>query len=183
MPAGAVAGRSGSAAERTRPRQRHRHQRLHPGGRAHDQVRAGLARRERESGVPAGRSATGPAGWFRTVLSPDYNRAHADHLHFDMGGYEAVPLAARQPCLPAGASRLNRGARGGAHGFRARAPSDGGKPSPHQRRDRPAHPARHAHAAARTLRAGAHAHRWPTPIWNWKSRPGARCCGRAIWPS
>jgi len=25
---------------------------------------------------------------FRAVLSPDYNRAHADHLHFDMGGYE-----------------------------------------------------------------------------------------------
>jgi hypothetical protein len=25
---------------------------------------------------------------FRVVLSPDYNRAHADHLHFDMGGYE-----------------------------------------------------------------------------------------------
>ncbi|GAM99129.1 extensin-like protein [alpha proteobacterium U9-1i] len=24
---------------------------------------------------------------FRTVLSPDYNRAHADHLHLDMGGY------------------------------------------------------------------------------------------------
>jgi hypothetical protein len=24
---------------------------------------------------------------FRTVLSPDYNRAHADHFHFDMGSY------------------------------------------------------------------------------------------------
>jgi len=23
---------------------------------------------------------------FRTVLSPDYNAAHHDHLHFDMGG-------------------------------------------------------------------------------------------------
>ena len=23
---------------------------------------------------------------FRTVLSPDYNEAHHDHLHFDMGG-------------------------------------------------------------------------------------------------
>ncbi len=30
----------------------------------------------------------GACGRFRTVLSPDYNRAHADHLHFDMGGNE-----------------------------------------------------------------------------------------------
>jgi hypothetical protein len=30
----------------------------------------------------------GACGRFRVVLSPDYNRAHADHLHFDMGAYE-----------------------------------------------------------------------------------------------
>lgn len=30
----------------------------------------------------------GACGRFRTVLSPDYNRAHADHLHFDMGAHE-----------------------------------------------------------------------------------------------
>lgn len=29
----------------------------------------------------------GGCGLFRTVLSPDYNRAHADHFHFDMGRY------------------------------------------------------------------------------------------------
>ena len=27
----------------------------------------------------------GACRWFRVVLSPDYNAAHADHLHFDMG--------------------------------------------------------------------------------------------------
>jgi hypothetical protein len=26
-------------------------------------------------------------GWFRTVLSPDYNAAHRDHLHLDFGPY------------------------------------------------------------------------------------------------
>lgn len=29
----------------------------------------------------------GGCGVFRTVLSPDYNQAHADHFHFDMGPY------------------------------------------------------------------------------------------------
>ncbi|MFC7691149.1 extensin family protein [Paeniroseomonas aquatica] len=27
----------------------------------------------------------GACRWFRVVLSPDYNAAHADHFHFDMG--------------------------------------------------------------------------------------------------
>jgi hypothetical protein len=27
----------------------------------------------------------GACGHFEAVLSPDYNRAHADHLHFDLG--------------------------------------------------------------------------------------------------
>nr|WP_328730168.1 extensin family protein [Falsiroseomonas algicola] len=27
----------------------------------------------------------GACRWFRAVLSPDYNAAHADHFHFDMG--------------------------------------------------------------------------------------------------
>jgi hypothetical protein len=31
----------------------------------------------------------GACGLFRVVLSPDYNRAHADHLHLDMGRWMA----------------------------------------------------------------------------------------------
>ena len=27
----------------------------------------------------------GACGWFRAVLSPDYNAAHRDHLHLDYG--------------------------------------------------------------------------------------------------
>jgi hypothetical protein len=30
-------------------------------------------------------SRDGACRWFRTVLSPDYNAAHADHLHLDQG--------------------------------------------------------------------------------------------------
>lgn len=29
----------------------------------------------------------GACGWFRATLSPDYNAAHADHLHLDFGRY------------------------------------------------------------------------------------------------
>ncbi len=32
------------------------------------------------------RARDGACGAFATVLSPDYNAAHRDHLHFDMGG-------------------------------------------------------------------------------------------------
>ncbi|MBC7799003.1 MAG: extensin family protein [Gemmatimonadaceae bacterium] len=31
----------------------------------------------------------GACRWFRVVLSPDYNAAHADHFHFDMGRWSA----------------------------------------------------------------------------------------------
>lgn len=33
------------------------------------------------------RVRTGACPWFGAVLSPDYNRAHADHLHLDWGRY------------------------------------------------------------------------------------------------
>jgi hypothetical protein len=29
----------------------------------------------------------GACDWFHAVLSPDYNRAHRDHLHLDFGRY------------------------------------------------------------------------------------------------
>ena len=32
------------------------------------------------------RARDGACGAFATVLSPDYNAAHRDHLHLDMGG-------------------------------------------------------------------------------------------------
>jgi hypothetical protein len=32
---------------------------------------------------------SGACGWFRAVLSPDYNAAHRDHLHLDFGGFRA----------------------------------------------------------------------------------------------
>jgi hypothetical protein len=35
------------------------------------------------------RVRTGACPWFGAVLSPDYNRAHADHLHLDFGRYRA----------------------------------------------------------------------------------------------
>ena len=35
------------------------------------------------------RSRDGACRWFRAVLSPDYNAAHADHLHLDRGGFRA----------------------------------------------------------------------------------------------
>lgn len=35
------------------------------------------------------RVRTGACPWFGAVLSPDYNRAHADHLHLDHGRYNA----------------------------------------------------------------------------------------------
>ncbi|WP_439595324.1 extensin-like domain-containing protein [Falsiroseomonas sp.] len=31
----------------------------------------------------------GACGWFRAVLGPDYNAAHRDHFHFDMGPWRA----------------------------------------------------------------------------------------------
>jgi hypothetical protein len=31
----------------------------------------------------------GACSWFRAVLSPDYNAAHADHFHLDHGGFRA----------------------------------------------------------------------------------------------
>lgn len=31
----------------------------------------------------------GACGYFDAVLSPDYNAAHADHFHFDRGGFRA----------------------------------------------------------------------------------------------
>ncbi|MGE0597713.1 MAG: extensin family protein [Hyphomonadaceae bacterium] len=45
------------------------------------------------TGTPAERAflravRDGACGTFRVVLSPDYNRAHRDHLHLDMGAYE-----------------------------------------------------------------------------------------------
>lgn len=42
-------------------------------------------RREDARGQFARRVRTGACGWFRTVLSPDYNAAHRDHLHLDFG--------------------------------------------------------------------------------------------------
>lgn len=35
------------------------------------------------------RARNGACPWFRAVLSPDYNAAHADHLHLDMGRFSA----------------------------------------------------------------------------------------------
>ena len=35
------------------------------------------------------RARDGACPWFRAVLSPDYNAAHADHLHLDMGRFSA----------------------------------------------------------------------------------------------
>jgi hypothetical protein len=35
------------------------------------------------------RARDGACPWFRAVLSPDYNAAHADHLHLDMGRFRA----------------------------------------------------------------------------------------------
>ena len=31
----------------------------------------------------------GACDYFDVVLGPDYNRAHADHFHFDRGAYRA----------------------------------------------------------------------------------------------
>ncbi len=42
-------------------------------------------RREDERGRFLRRVRDGACPWFRAVLSPDYNAAHADHLHLDYG--------------------------------------------------------------------------------------------------
>ena len=37
---------------------------------------------------------------FGTVLSPDYNVEHADHLHFDMGNWDFCPKGPPEPATP-----------------------------------------------------------------------------------
>lgn len=44
----------------------------------------------------------GGCGVFRTVLSPDYNVEHADHLHFDMGPWALCPKGPQTPPAPPG---------------------------------------------------------------------------------
>lgn len=44
----------------------------------------------------------GGCGVFRTVLSPDYNIEHADHLHFDMGAWALCPKGPEAPPVPPG---------------------------------------------------------------------------------
>jgi hypothetical protein len=46
-------------------------------------------RREDRRGEFLRRVRTGACPWFRTVLSPDYNAAHRDHLHLDFGRWSA----------------------------------------------------------------------------------------------
>ena len=44
-------------------------------------------RDEDETGTALRAVRTGACNYFRAVLSPDYNAAHADHLHLDFGRY------------------------------------------------------------------------------------------------
>lgn len=46
-------------------------------------------RDEREKGRFLRRVRDGACPWFAAVLSPDYNAAHRDHLHLDMGRFRA----------------------------------------------------------------------------------------------
>lgn len=46
-------------------------------------------RQDDERGLFLRAARRGACGWFRTVLSPDYNAAHADHLHLDRGPWRA----------------------------------------------------------------------------------------------
>jgi hypothetical protein len=46
-------------------------------------------RRQDAKGRFLHRVRDGACPWFRTVLSPDYNQAHRDHLHLDFGRYRA----------------------------------------------------------------------------------------------
>lgn len=48
---------------------------------------AGDFRDEDEGGTLLRAARTGACDYFRAVLSPDYNAAHADHLHLDFGRY------------------------------------------------------------------------------------------------
>jgi len=56
----------------------------------------------------------GGCGVFRTVLSPDYNLEHADHLHFDMGPWALCPKGPRTPPAPPGIPGGTPGAQGSA---------------------------------------------------------------------